>query len=1015
MPAQPFDDQAPVPPAGHAEDKAGSTPAKRDLLVVGIGASAGGLEAFSQLLSHLPGDTGMAVVLIQHLDPSQDSLLSDLIARITPMPVQAVTDDMPVAPNQVYVIPPNASMTLRDGQLRLRSRDAIRQVYKPIDAFFESLASELGPNAIGVVLSGGNSDGTLGLEAIKAAGGITFAQSEDSAKVTSMPHMAIATGQVDFVQPPSEIAATLTRLSRHPYLGRAVVDDLFEGKAENKAENAEGVSEAATLDIIFDLLRAASQIDFRLYKPTTIKRRILRRMSLHHIGQFDRYRQYLQETPTEVQALYQEILIGVTSFFRDAGAFDCLKREVFPALMRDGSWLTAQGQSPSAVPLRLWIAGCSTGEEAYSIAICLLEFLAHQPYRPPIQIFATDVSEQAIEIARQGIYLPAKVADVSADRLQRFFVPVEGGYQINKAVRELCVFARQDLICDPPFSRLDLISCRNVLIYIDSALQKKVLPMFHYGLKPGGFLMLSSSETVGEFTDLFALLDRQHKIYAKQSSSLRLNFVLPTPSADRSIAAPPQTYLEPRPAPDIYNAADQVVLDRYGPVGVVVNSQLNILQFRGQTRAYLEPAPGRASLNLLTMAKDSLRLDLRTALYEAKQLGQPVRKAGVLPEGAGVCPVVIEVLPFQPNAEGETYFLVLFEAISEDSKAEDAAMGSASPLAEPDRQELLHLRQELETTKRHLQSIIEEQESTNQDLRAANEEILSSNEELQSTNEELQTAKEEIQATNEELSTINDELYSRNAETTRISNDFQNLLGSINIPILMLAGDLSIRRFTPTAAALFNLIPSDIGRPFSDINHRLTITNLEEQILAVISTLNQHSQEVQDRSGHWYDLRIRPYRTLDDRIDGAVLVLVDIDILKSSAEQLRQARDYAEAIVEMVQDSMLVLDADLRVVRANSQFYAVFQVLRQETEGCPIFDLGNGQWNIAELRSLLQDLLPHNSQIENFRVEHVFDHIGLKVMRLNARQILTTTGSPLILLTIQDMSDRPNERPDVSD
>jgi two-component system, chemotaxis family, CheB/CheR fusion protein len=964
--------------------------------VVGIGASAGGLEAFSQLLNYLPVDTGMAIVLVQHLAPSQSSLLTKILARTTSLPVQTVVDGMAVAPNQVYVIPPNTILTLVAGRLRLQPRDLTQRINKAIDIFFESLARDRGENAIGVVLSGGDSDGTLGLEAIKAAGGLTLAQSEASAQVTSMPHMAIATGQVDFVLPPEEIATTLANLSRHPYLSRPVTSS-----PDLTATEAATVSEAATLAAIFALIKTTSQVDFSQYKSTTLKRRLLRRMVLHRIESMDRYRQYLQENPAEIQALCQEILISVTSFFRDAGAFETLKQEVFPALLRD---------RPADLPLRIWVAGCSTGQEAYSLAIVLLEFLARQPTSPPIQIFATDVSDPAIEAARLGIYRPSQVVEVSAERLQRFFVAMEGGYQISKTVRELCVFARQNLISDPPFSRLDLISCRNVLIYFDSALQKKVLPMFHYGLKPRGYLMLGSSETVGESSDLFTLLDHQHKIYAKQSSALRppLNWV-ETNRALKTAEPSPPTVQPPRP--DLYEVADQVVLSRYGPVGVVVNSQLDILQFRGQTGAYLDPAPGRASRSLLSLVKESLRLDLRKALYQARQSGQPVEQVGTLQQGHRVGPVVIQVLPFQPSPEAETYFLVLFEEGIQPSPEVEAGAnagaeaGATSGASGDEGQDLHCLQQELDTTRSHLQAIIEEQESTNQDLRAANEEILSSSEEIQSTNEELQTAKEEIQATNEELSTINDELYRRNAETTRISNDFQNLLSSINIPILMLAGDLSIRRFTPTAAALFNLIATDMGRPFSDINHRLALTDLDVQILAVITTLNQHSQEVQDQDGHWYDLRIRPYRTLDDRIDGVVLVLVDIDVLKRSTEELRQARDYAEAIVEMVKDSLLVLDADLRVVQANGQFYTTFQVSPLETEGCPIFELGNGQWNIPQLRSLLQDLLPRQTQVKDFRVHHEFDHIGPKTMRVNARQIDTATGQPLILLTIQDLKE----------
>ncbi|MGF1567057.1 MAG: chemotaxis protein CheB [Nodosilinea sp.] len=959
--------------------------------VVGIGASAGGLEAFTQLLSHLPNDTGMAFVLVQHLDPRQDSLLSEIISRTTTMSVRQVTDGLAVAPNQVYVIPPNTIMTLQAGTLRLNPRQQAQRVNKTIDAFFEALARDRGNKAIGVVLSGGDSDGTLGVEAIKAAGGITFAQSEASAQVISMPHMAIASGQVDFILTPAEIAQNLASISHHPYVTSPLAVPLpLETDASEDA-----------LARIFRLLRATTRIDFSQYKPTTLMRRIFHRMALHQLEELDGYSQYLQDNSAEVQALSQEILISVTGFFRDTGAFDTLKQEVFPALLRD---------CPANAPLRIWVAGCSTGEEAYSIAIVLLEFLTYQPRQPAIQIFATDVSEQAIEIARLGFYPPAKVAGVSPDRLQRFFVPVEGGYQISKLVRELCIFARQNLISDPPFSRLDLISCRNVLIYFSSTLQKKALPMFHYGLNPRGFLMLGSSETVGEFSDLFILLNRQYKIYAKQSSSLRLNLDFGEGSyLGEAATFQPLAGGQSPSELDLYGAADQVILSRYSPAGVVVNGNLDIVQFRGQTGIYLEPAPGRASLNLLSMAKAELQLDLRTAIYQAQQSGQTVRKDGlVVQDGEIRRSIDIEVLPFQPSAATETYFVVLFAAAPVAAAVVNPLV--ADPTALPrssisvDRQDSERLQHELAATRSHLQSIIEKQEATNQDLRAANEEILSSNEELQSTNEELQTAKEEIQATNEELNTINDELYRRNAETTRISNDFQNLLSSINIPILMLEGDLSIRRFTPTATAIFNLIPTDMGRPFGDINHRLTLPDLEQRILDVITTLNQHSQEVQDQDGHWYDLRIRPYRTLDNRIDGAVLVLVDIDDLKRSADELRQARDYAEAIVELVQESLLILDANLSVVRANQRFYEIFQVTPAETEGSPIFKLSNGQWNIPALRSLLEDILPHNTPVENYQVTHEFQHIGAKTMRLNARIIPSGNGTPLILLAIEDIS-----------
>ncbi len=956
--------------------------------VVGIGASAGGLEAFTQLLRHLPLDTGMAFVLVQHLDPHQPSLLTEILARTTAMPVHEVQEGMAIAPNQVFVIPPNTILTIAQGQLHLNPREKTQKSRKTVDALFNSLAAAVGDRAIGVVLSGGDNDGTLGVEAIKAAGGITFAQSVESAQVNSMPQTAIATGQVDFVLTPEAIAAALANLSRHDYVVTP--------------SRALDITETDALATIFALLQMAFGLDFTHYKRTTLQRRIFRRMALHHRATLADYAQYLHAHPPEVQALYQEILIHVTHFFRDNSAFDALKREVFPGLLRN---------RPADQPIRIWVAGCATGEEAYSIAICLLEFLEHQLRPFHMQIFATDVSELAIEKARLGTYLPSQVAELSPERLRRFFVPIDGGYQISKLVREHCVFARQNLISDPPFSRLDLISCRNVLIYFGASLQKKVLPVFHYGLKPTGFLMLGSAETVGEFTHLFHLVDRKHKIYTKQFAKLPippafdpspLTVVLPPAPAALAVSSSPVS---------LTDVADQLVLRHYAPVGVVVNAQFDIVQFRGPMGAYLEPAPGQASLQVLSLIKEELRFDLQTALYQARQSGQATQKADIpLKRGDQLRSVRLDVMPIALDAASDDYFLILFqEAPLTAGGLAPIAAGKTAPRRKTGREqaEILRLEQELTTTKAHLRSIIEEQQATNQDLRAANEEILSSNEELQSTNEELQTAKEEIQATNEELSTINDELYSRNTETTQVSNDFQNLLGSINIPILMLEADLRIRRFTPTAATLFNLIPSDLGRPFSDINHNLTITDLEAQILTVINTLHLHSQEVQDQAGHWYDLRIRPYRTLDNRIDGAVVVLVEIDALKRSAAQLHEAHRYAEAIVQTVREPLIVLNADLQVITANQRFYDTFQVSPHETEHTLIFDLGNGQWNIPPLRSLLEDLLPHNTQIEDFRVEHEFEHIGHQVMVLNARKMNQTNGNQLILLAIVVERDRP--------
>jgi two-component system, chemotaxis family, CheB/CheR fusion protein len=974
--------------------------------VVGIGASAGGLEAFRQLLSHLPADTGMAFVLVQHLDPNQKSLLSEILSRETSMPVVEVQDGMVVEPNCVYVIPPNTKMAIAQGLLKLTTREKMRGVTMPIDAFFLSLAEDRGSRAIAVVLSGGDSDGARGLETVKGAGGITFAQCEASAKVSSMPNTAIATGQVDFVLTPPDIAAELANISRHPYVVHPTPARAITALAEGET----------ALQTIFVLLRKATGVDFTLYKHATLKRRILRRMVLYRLESLEDYVIYLREHSAEVQALHEDMLINVTSFFRDPVEFNLLKSKVFPTI----------AAKTHGMPIRVWVAGCSTGEEAYSIAICLLEFLDNQPIKPPIQIYATDISDWAIEKARTGFYKQSLVADVSPERRQRFFVSVDGGYQISKAVRELCVFAKQNLFSDPPFSKLDLISCRNVLIYLGAGLQRKILPNFHYGLKPMGFLMLGTSETTGESSDLFIPVDKKHKIYAKKLVPTRLTLDLITHSHSSEMADPnPRMNDATRSDIDLQKEADQIVLDWYAPAGVVINNDLEILHFRGQTSPYLESAPGRASHNLLKMAKEDLKLELRTAIHQAKQLEQSVRKEGLqVREREQSKRVNLEVIPLKARGSEEHYFLVLFEEVSPtafsqftgtQSTGTQSAGAQSLGIIKPelqseqqtiDSQEIARLNQELANTREYLRSIIEEQETTNQDLRAANEEILSSNEEFQSSNEELETAKEEIQATNEELNTINDELHLRNLELMQVSSDLQNFISSTNIPILMLGRDLCIRSFTPLAQSILHLIPGDVGRPFKDIRSTLNVSDLESQILEVMSTLTLTEQKVQDQEGHWYHLQIRPYRTIDNKIDGAMLMLMDIDALKRNMEELEYSRNYAQVIVETVREPLIVLDSNLQVLTANQSFYQTFQVAAAETEQQVIFELGNGQWDIPQLRRLLLEILPDHTQLQDFEVEHNFEKIGRKIMLLNARIMDQAEGGENILLAIEDITER---------
>jgi two-component system CheB/CheR fusion protein len=601
---------------------------------------------------------------------------------------------MAVEPNQVYVIPPNTKMTISQGVLKLVPRGEGRGLFMTVDAFFLSLAEERGNKAIAVVLSGGDSDGSQGLEAIKVAGGITFAQCEASAKVSSMPNTAVATGQVDFILPPQEIAQELTKISSHPYITRPSLVKLIEEKPEG--DNA--------LSTIFSLLRTATGVDFTHYKQTTLRRRILRRMALYKLEQMEDYVRYLQDHPAEVTALYQDALIGVTHFFRDPETFEALKSKVFPTIVKD--------KSPGS-PIRIWVAGCSTGEEAYSIIICLLEFLADEVIKPPIQIYATDIDEVAIAKARMAIYTPSQIANISSERLHRFFVQVEGGYQISKPVRELCVFARQNLISDPPFSRLDLIVCRNVLIYLGTVLQKKLLPLFHYGLKATGFLMLGPSETVGDFSHLFALIDKKNKIYTRKIAASRLD-ISPIANNYPLQILNPQTIASEDNWNDaeIQKHADRIVLNQYAPVGVIINDELEILQFRGQTSSYLQPAPGRASLNLLKMVKEELRLELRTAIHQAKRQEVSVRKENLqIAENDRIRQVRIDVIPFKSAAVGVSYFLILFEDILSsvpslaDAERDIAPSEQENPTI--DEQQMNRLTQELATTKEHLQSIIE--------------------------------------------------------------------------------------------------------------------------------------------------------------------------------------------------------------------------------------------------------------------------------------------------------------------
>jgi len=873
--------------------------------IVGVGASAGGLEALTQLLAELPPDTGMAFVLIQHLAPRHPSLLADALARATTMVVGQAKDGERVVPDRVYVIPPDADVAIRAGVLTLVTRKTeARKLHLPVDYFLASLAEELGKQAIGVVLSGTASDGTEGLRAIKREGGITFAQDPKSAKFDGMPRSAIEAGVVDYVLPAPGIARELHRLSRHPYV--------------SAASSPPSASDDRVLDEIFALVRNALGVDFGEYKAPSLKRRLARRMALLRIERLRDYLALLRDQPEEAVSLYEEVLIHVTSFFRDPDVFESLKSAVFPKILKT--------KAP-AEPIRFWVAGCSTGEELYSLAIALLEFLDDSARRHPIQIFGSDISERAVQTARKGAYSDTVMREVSEERRRRFFTKVESGYRINKNVRDLCVFVRHDLARDPPFSKLDLVSCRNVLIYFGQALQRRVLPTLHYALRQGGFLLLGRAESLPGFRQHFSPIDKNNKVFVRTAAVSTLQFAPRTevhPVTSRTNPSPGTT--SPLRPVDVARHLNRLLLTRYAPPGVLVDERMQILQFVGDTGRYLRAPPGDPQHNLLKMARGGLLSALRTTIAKAKRERVPVRTKGVEVEverGAApdTCDVVVLPLAVPPEAK-EQLFAVLFEQIAGRPSVSKLQRTARRSTAGAGRRRVPRLERELEATQQYLHSLIDERERTNDDLNAANEELVSGNEELQSMNEELETAKEELQSTNEELTTVNDELNTRNQEVREINSDLMNILSTVDVPILILDRERRIRRFTPKARTILNVLPTDLGRPLEDIKSNLQLNNLDEQISEVIETNQMHESEVQDRSGRWYRMQIRPYQTVENKIDGATLSLIDIDALKHHVNEAERARGEAERANLAKDEFLATLSHEIRTPLSSMLMHA---------------------------------------------------------------------------------------------
>lgn len=952
---------------------------KAHCMIVALGASAGGLEAYQHFFDAMPDDSGMAFVLIQHLSPSHQSSLTTLLSKHTKMPVVEVEEKMRIEPNHVHIIPPNRYLTLAGGVFHLQEPPDDLRVYLPIDLFFRSLAEDCEERAVAVVLSGTGSDGTNGVREIKARGGLTFAQRPETAGYDGMPASAIDSGFIDQVLTLEEMADALATRAQHPRL-----------LGDNSASTLEG-SVSENLQPILSLLRVRARQDFRAYKPGMLIRRIGRRMNLHGITDVAQYVKLLRDNPDELQQLGQDLLIGVTSFFREPDSFHALDQQVISKLV--------ERKAPDE-ELKIWVPGCATGEEAYSIAILVAEAMRAQNKAINVRIFATDVDQPALEIAREGVYPTNVAADVSDERLSRYFIKSKNHYRVHKFIRETITFAVQNLITDPPFSKLDLLSCRNLLIYLEPSTQKKLISMFHFALNAGGYLFLGRSETLGELSKLFEPVSEKCRLFRQKPGALRVHPALPIPAdeARSDTLSMLRTKADARAHPDVGDIARERLLESYAPASILIDRRYKVLYFHGDTSPYLKLPPGEPSYDLMSLAQRELASSIRAAVRQALSNDKPVAISGVqLHRQDTAQSVTVTAMTVQHARLDEKLVLVSFE--STDSAP---AQNPIVQAADMDDSVAARLELELQATKEDLQGSIEE-------LETSNEEVMSMNEELQATNEELETSKEEMQALNEELTTVNSELQQKVEELQASSDEMQDLLFNTHIATLFLDTGLHIKRFTPDVKKLFNLIDTDVDRPIMDIAGRFTGgSTLIEDARTVLQNLTSTQTEVRSEEGRWYLRRVLPYRTHDDQIRGVVITFVDVSELLQAQMQEREARARAENIVAVAHEGLVVLDSDHRVVAANPAFYETFQVDPEDTENRSLFELGNGQWDIPQLHELLEEVLPENTAFQDYEVEHDFPAIGRKTMLLNARHLQDKDGSrdQHIVLAITDITER---------
>jgi two-component system, chemotaxis family, CheB/CheR fusion protein len=939
---------------------------KSNFPVVAVGASAGGLEAFTKLLNNIPEDSGFAFVLIQHLDPSHPSSLPELLSRQTAIPVLEATNGIKVKPDHIYVIPSGMSMSISNRTLNLIEQP-IPGLGHNIDIFFKSMAEDLREQAIGIILSGTGTDGVEGALAIKSRSGMVIVQEPDSAKYEGMPQAAIAAGVQDRVLPPETMALHILKHVQHMEILPGPVKELKE-------------SDIGNIKRILSLVKAQTRHDFSGYKAASISRRIRRRLNLNQIANLDNYFNFLKSHPGEIEALVKEILINVTSFFRDVKAFESLEKQIQQLVKK----------KEAGSEMRVWVPGCASGEEAYSIAIILMECIKDINKNLQIQVFGTDLDSEAIAFARVGNYPLTIAQDVGPERLKQFFKKYDNSYKTNKELRDRLVFAVQDLIMDPPYSRMDIISLRNVLIYLDSEVQKKVITNLHYALNKDGLLFLGTAETIGEFTDLFAVVDRKWRIYRcinKDTASLPQTLNTLTGRELKSVKQQ-----DTGPDQRLPVLPEHLLLEALPP-SVLIDQDYQVIFTHGETGKYLQLPEGKPTISILQMVNQKLRTALATALREASETKKTViRTVSLSKKDGGGLPAKIEVFPILKPVGT---FVITFQDMPKpkrNRKNQEVEFGVNNQ----------ELELELRDTRETLRSTVEELETSNEELKTSNEEFQSTNEELQSANEELESSREELQSTNEELETINSEHQKKIEQLDMINDDMNNLLNSTSIATLFLDEDLKILRFTPAMTSLFNFVETDKGRSIAHITSHLKIVSLVQLAHKVLENLIPVEQTVETDSGKWFSMRIHPYRTTDNTIAGVVVSFIDIN-------KERKALAYAQSIIDTIRESIIVLDEGLKVVSVNKSFCKTFHVTKKNTEGQLIYKLGKGQWDVPELRKLLENILSKDEIFNDYKLEYKFPNIGTRVMLLNARRIQDEPGSTQrILLAMEDITPRSN-------